>query len=424
MTTIPVNLPPLYKAQQAAFFTASRYSVTEASTKAGKTVGAIVWQASMVLNDKMRLNHWWVAPIYSQAEIAWRRAADMFKGLCRPNESKLKLTFPNGAVWWFKTAEKPDNLYGEDVGSAVFDEYTRAREEAWWALRSTITATEAPVRFIGNVKGRGWGYHLARRAEAGEPGWSYHKITADDAVAAGVIEQKEVDDAERVLPDFIFRELYHCEPSDDGGNPFGMQHIAACVDNSNVGDSVEPVVFGVDLARKVDWTVCIGLGVGSDVRSGVAHVCRFDRWQRVPWRETCSRLLGVVGSTPALVDATGVGDPVVEGLARESGNFEPFTFTPKSKQQLMEGLAVAIQSRAITIPDGPIRAELEAFEYSYRGASYYYSAPTGMHDDCVMALALAVQHKANFHGSIPLIGVTAGEHLASDDEYEDMEGWG
>jgi hypothetical protein len=56
----------------------------------------------------------------------------------------------------------------------------------------------------------------------------------------------------------------------------------------------------------------------------------------------------------------------------------------------MEGLAVAIQQQAITYPDGAIVNELEAFEYVYTRTGTRYSAPEGMHDDCVMALALAV----------------------------------
>jgi hypothetical protein len=58
----------------------------------------------------------------------------------------------------------------------------------------------------------------------------------------------------------------------------------------------------------------------------------------------------------------------------------------------MEGLAVAIQSNRIRYPDGPIKAELEAFEYQYTRTGARYSAPEGMHDDCVVALALAVEH--------------------------------
>jgi len=404
-----VNLPQLYTKQHEAFWCPDRYSVTEAATKAGKTVGAIAWQCERVMRCTRHGNHWWIAPIYAQAEIAYTRAARMFKGMCKTNKTSLKLTFPNGAVWWFKSAEKPDNLYGEDVYSVVFDEFTRAREEAWYAIRSTITATEAPVRFIGNVSGRGWGYRLARKAESGEQGWAYHIITAADAVEAGVLEAKEIEDAERTLPRHIFRELYFCEPSDDGGNPFGIQHIDACTIDT-LSDE-KPVVFGIDLARKVDWTVIVGL-------DEYDQVCYFDRWQRVPWSETIKRIVSVVGESPALVDATGVGDPVVEQLGKDYPNFEPFVFTSKSKQALMEGLSVAIQSHEVGFPDGQIKVELECFEYKLSGSGYSYSAPTGLHDDCVMALALAVRHSAEVGCGGPMFGRLS---LQSVDEPE--QGW-
>jgi hypothetical protein len=74
----------------------------------------------------------------------------------------------------FKSAEKPDNLYGDDVYAVVIDEASRVRQESWHAVRSTLTATRGPVRIIGNIKGRkNWFYDLARKAEAGEEGMHY-----------------------------------------------------------------------------------------------------------------------------------------------------------------------------------------------------------------------------------------------------------
>ena len=64
-------------------------------------------------------------------------------------------------------------------------------------------------------------------------------------------------------------------------------------------------------------------------------------------------------------------------------------FTAPSKQQIMEGLAVAIQQRNVTFPNGALKAELDAFEYEYTRSGVHYSAPAGMHDDGVCALALA-----------------------------------
>jgi hypothetical protein len=68
----------------------------------------------------------------------------------------------------------------------------------------------------------------------------------------------------------------------------------------------------------------------------------------------------------------------------------------------MEGLAVAIQARHITYPEGAIVNELEAFEYEYTRTGVRYSAPEGLHDDCVMALALAV-HKTTRPRHLPRV---------------------
>lgn len=377
--------PWMYAKQEAAIFASERIVCIEASTKSGKTVGCMVWLAEQGMGGRAGRNYWWVAPIYPQAKIAYRR---LKRGLpaevYTANENELTLTLSNGAVIWFKGADRPDSLYGEDVYAAVIDEASRCKDEAWHAVRSTLTQTRGPLRIIGNVKGRkNWAYKMARKAEAGEPGMRYAKITAQDAVDAGVLDAQEIDDARRDLPADVFKELYMAEASDDGGNPFGMDAISACIAPLAATD---PNVWGWDLAKSVDWTVGIGL-------DAAGRTCRFDRFQR-PWEETTSHIITTSGSTRALVDSTGVGDPILERLQRGRENYEGYQFTSPSKQKLMEGLAVAIQQREITFPDGPIVAELEAFEYVYTRTGVRYSAPEGLHDDCVCALALAVQAAA------------------------------
>ncbi len=123
----------------------------------------------------------------------------------------------------------------------------------------------------------------------------------------------------------------------------------------------------------------------------------------MPWQETMARVARLTGRTPALADSTGVGDPIVEMLARQLGpRFEGYHFHQASKQKLMEGLAVAIQSQAVTYPAGVIPGELELFEYQYsRTGGVSYSAPEGFYDDCVCALALAVEHRS--HARQPLV---------------------
>lgn len=370
--------PWLYAKQRDALFCPERYGVVEATSKAGKTVGCMAWLVEKAIKGRAGQNYWWVAPIIPQAKIAFRR---LKRGLPQwvftVNETELTITLANGAALWFKGADHPDTLYGEDVYAAVLDEATRMKEEAFYAVRSTLTATRGPIRIIGNVKGRkNWAYKMARRAESGEPDMHYAKITAYDAVEAGILASQEIEDARRNLPDAVFRELYLAEASDDEGNPFGIAAIQDCIAPMS---GRAPVVWGWDLAKSVDWTV--GIGLDEDGRTAA-----FSRWQGA-WEATIERIVAETRA-PALVDSTGVGDPVLEALQRR-GPFEGFKFTQQSKQQLMEGLAVAIQRRQVHFPDGPIVNELEAFEYEYTRTGVRYSAPDGMHDDCVCALALA-----------------------------------
>jgi phage FluMu gp28-like protein len=376
---ISYTRPFIYNYQRAILDSDARFTVTEASTKVGKTASHIIWLFEQALTLKENQSVWWVAPVYSQAEIAFNRmrAQVSDKGFFKANETKLKLTLPTGAHIQFKSAEKPDNLYGDDVYAAVFDEFTRAREESWYALRSTLTATNGWCKFIGNVKGKkNWGYRMAQRAKAGEPNFEHFKITAYDAAAEGLLTLDEIEQAKRDLPEAVFKELYLAEAAEDGSNPFGLGYINQCTYPIS---TLPAVCFGVDLAKSSDWTVIIGL----DKNGAVCHVDRFQK----DWRQTTRTILDLPMAQIA-IDSTGVGDPIGEDIARIR-DVELFKFTSNSKQQIMEGLALAIQQRLVQFPEGHIKDELEQFEFEFTRTGVKYSAPAGLHDDCVCSLALA-----------------------------------
>lgn len=365
----------------------ARFSCIEASTKAGKTVADIAWLFEQAVIGPKLAHHWWVAPVFPQAEIAFRRMFQGVKGIpVTRYQNPMRIDLPhNGACIWFKSGEKPDNLYGEDVHNVLIDEASRTREEAWHAVRSTLTATRGHARMIGNVKGsKNWFYRMSRKAQEGWPGFSYHRIVAADAIKAGILSQEEIDHARDELPHAVFRELYEAVASDDTGNPFGLEHIRQCAGTPL--SPKPPVAWGWDLAKKQDWTV--GIGLDEDRR-----VCRFHRFQR-SWEDTIDVIRRESSYVKTKIDSTGVGDPIVERAQKGRSNIEGYHFTSPSKQQLMEGLAVTIQHHEVRFPGDeinvhPILLELESFEYAYTRTGVTYTAPEGMHDDCVCSLALA-----------------------------------
>lgn len=390
ITIAPPELPALYPKQHAAICDPARIVIIEASTKSGKTAGCLLWLLTQAWNGGVGA-YWWVAPTFSVTKtVAYARMVRMLREsdptavAWTANESTLSIRLLNGATMWFKSADNPDTLYGDDVSAAVIDEATRCPEDAFNAVRSTLTATRGPLRIIGNVKGRkNWCYRLARMAEAGMPNMAYHKLTALDAVDGGILESDEIQQAKAILPEPVFRELYMAEASDDGSNPFGVDAIRSCIGQLS---TQPPVAYGIDLAKSVDWTVVCGLDASGSV-------CVLERWHG-DWGATRTRIMSMIGHKTAFIDSTGVGDPIVEDIARQCKGVKGWRFTSQSKQQLMEGLASAIQGREIRYPDCWLRAELDSFGFRYSGGRVVYEANAG-HDDgvCALALALAAKRK-------------------------------
>jgi len=382
---LPINIvynrPHLYDYQKQIIDSTARYTVTAASTKVGKTASHVVWLHEQSLQGKQGYNYWWVAPVYMQAKIAFTRLKDQLSAreLYRFNNSNLTITTPTGTVIHFKSAEKPDNLYGEDVYAVVMDEFTRMREAAWFAMRSTLTKTKGKCKFIGNARGKGWGYKLGENAKNDTSGiWQFFKVTAYDAVDAGLLDIAEIEDAKRTLPKEVFDELYLAIPSDNGTNPFGVPAIRNCIKPiSNKPASC----YGIDLAKSFDYTVIVGL-------DDDCNVCYFDRFQ-ADWSVTKNKIMQLPKGIEKNIDATGVGDPIVEELQRLGSNVYGFKYSSQSKQQLMIGLQNAIQLGEVSILEGVMQDEMESFEFEYTRTGVKYNAPDGMHDDTVNALALA-----------------------------------
>lgn len=245
------------------------------------------------------------------------------------------------------------------------------------AIRPTLTDLKGDAFLMSTPKGKNDFHKIWQKGRSGDAGWtSWQMSTYDNPY----IDPSEIDEAKKDLPELAFSQEYLAEFNENIANPFGSQFIRQCI----YPLSTQPVaVYGIDLAKSTDWTVIIGM-------DATGNVCYFDRFQ-TDWRTTKQKILQLPKAA-ILIDSTGVGDPITEDLQREGLDVTGFKFSQTSKQQLMEGLQAAIHQRKISFPDGIIVAELEIFEYQFTATGVRYSAPSGFHDDCTMALALATQH--------------------------------
>jgi len=368
-----IELPNPHVNQQKILDSVSRFRVVMAGRRFGKSE---LSQIEIIINSLQGKKVAYITPTYNLARVFFEQ---LIKTLpFESNKSELSIKFPNDGSVEFFTGERLDNLRGRKFHLVVIDEasFIPNLEDGWLnSIRPTLTDYKGRALFISTPKGKNFFYSLYLKS--GEPDWESFKFSTYDNP---YIDRTEIDDARMQLPEVVFEQEYMANPSENAANPFGSQYIKQCTYPLS---SEPPIVFGIDLAKSVDFTCIIGL----DKNGSVSY---FERFQK-DWRNT-KQVIANLPRMPILIDSTGVGDPIFEDLYREGVNVTGFKFTSNSKQQLMEGLSSAIQQRKITFPEGAIVNELEVFEYQYTATGVKYSAPQGFHDDCVMSLALAWSH--------------------------------
>ena len=367
----------LHPSQMGVDKALARFSVLEIGRRWGKTTyGKVKAQRAAINRRKVG----WFAPTYKYLADPMRdieRALAPVTARMDRVEKRIELVTRGLIDFW--SLEDIDAGRGRDYDLIVVDEAGFVPHLIeWWrnAARPTLSDRKGSALFLGTPKGTGDFHRLFTEAESDTTGTmrAFRIGTRENPH----IDADEVEAARRNLPPDVFAQEYEGIPAEDGGNPFGLDAIRQCIGPMSTRQAE---VYGVDLAKSQDYTVIVGL----DADGAVAML---DRWQG-PWQLTREKLAKIIRDSPAQIDSTGVGDPIVEDLKRVCRRVDGFKFTSQSKQQLMEGLQIAVQSADIRFPDGWLRAELEGFGYRYSGRSVSYEATAG-HDDGVCALALAV----------------------------------
>jgi hypothetical protein len=368
-----IELPTPHLNQKKILDAEKRFIVIMCGRRFGKS------ELSQILIIKEALkggNVAYITPTYGLAQVFFERLTKVLP--FKSNISKLKIYCPNEGSIEFFTGERLDNLRGRKFHLVIVDEaaFIPDLEDGWNnSIRPTLTDYEGKAVFLSTPRGKNFFYSLFMKQ--GENDWQSFKFSTYDNPH---INPREIDEARIQLPEVVFEQEYMANPMENAANPFGSAFIQQCTYPLSTSS---PAVYGIDLAKSSDWTVIIGMD-----RMGA--VCYFERFQN-DWRTTKQKIK-LLPKAPMLIDSTGVGDPITEELQHDGMEVTGFKFSQTSKQQLMEGLQAAIHQRKITFPSGIITQELEIFEYQYYAGGVRYSAPSGFHDDCVMALALANMH--------------------------------
>jgi len=201
------------------------------------------------------------------------------------------------------------------------------------------------------------------------------------------IDPAEIEAARQELPDQIFRQEYLAEFLQNSGAVF--RNIDACL-RADSGQHQDHRLFaGVDWGQKHDFTVI----------SVICATCRqeveLDRFNKIEWAFQRARLKASIDRwrvQAVIAETNSIGQPNLEALVREGLPVRGFETTASSKPPLIQSLALALERvECQWLPDPVGRVELLSYEAKRNATTgrVSYSAPSGGHDDTVMARALA-----------------------------------
>jgi phage FluMu gp28-like protein len=399
--TREIELPYPHEYQRDVLLSDARFRVVVCGRRWGKTTTAMIAAVEAVVAGELV---WWVLPTYPMASEVWRDLKATLETVTTyKSETERRIEVVGGGAVVIKSGDKPDSLRGVGLDMVIVDEAAMISDEAWFAaLRPTLSSTQGNALLISTPKGRNWFYRLYQRGlDPLEDDWQSWNLPTS---TSPTVPLSEIEDAQRELPMNIFNQEYQAEFIEDAGVVF--RNIRACISpyphSSPIGK--HRFVMGVDWALVTDFTVLVV--IDTDTK----QVADIDRFNQIDWPFQRERLITMAKKWRVqniLAEYNSIGGPNISELNRINLPVKAFDTNNKSKTEVIQALAVAFEQGEIGIPDNPVLiGELEAFEAErLPSGKWRYAAPSGMHDDTVIALALAWE-AANTPPSIATVQVS------------------
>ena len=332
------------------------------------------------------------SPTQDQVDTFWEMAKEWLrpmldKRLVYKNESKRLMVFNhNGGRIKAKTAWNADTMKGDYGDFIVLDEFAQMHPDVWdFVVAPMLADTDGDCWFISTPLRRNHFFKLYQKALGDDTGrWAqFHATTHDNPhLSAEAVAELTAD-----MSDTAYRQEIMAEFLEQEGAVF--RNIAACLfaplDATPDQVAAHRLVAGVDWGKERDFTVISIFDATTNIE------VMFDRFNQIDYtfqRDRLASLCDVWGVDEVWVEHNSIGIPNFEALQRDGLPVVAFETTAKSKPPLIESLALAFEREEAQWMDIPIATgELESYERKVSATTgrSTYSAPTGLHDDSVMA---------------------------------------
>lgn len=381
----PIARLQLHPGQAQVYQEAKRFNILACGRRWGKTELGIDLALETLLQG---YPVGWFAPTYKILIEAWDRTAKFLKPITvRSNRTERRIELNTGGVLEGWTLEDPDAGRSRKYKRALIDEAALAQHlQAVWekAIAPTLTDYIGDAWFLSSTRGRNYFWQLYQLGQDPlEPDFmSWQMPTSTNPY----MPPEEIDFWQQTLPEIVFAQEYLAEFTETA---MLFRNVRDCITEPPSGPiEGHRYVIGVDWAQRVDFTVFCVLDVTDQ------QVVAIERSNQVDYfiqRDRLAALKARWNVQYLLVEENSIGIPNIEELHRSGLSVQPFNTNNANKAQIIQALMGAFERHEIAIPDEPILiAELESYEATrLPSGKWQYSAPAGMHDDTVIALALA-----------------------------------
>jgi phage FluMu gp28-like protein len=393
-----ILLPRPHPGQQVVLRSPARFKWLAAGRRWRKTTLALHPVIEHALQGQEIL---WGAPTFDQARTGWEELQRAARGVADFRESRMEAWFPNNGRVLFRSLDDPDNARSKTANGFVMDEAAYCHPSAWpEVIRPILSDTDGWALLLSTPRGRNWFWQGWTAAQGHEQSEAWQAPTLGVAVEDGMLVRRphplenptfafdEALDLWRQSPDRVFRQEFLAEFVEDGGGVFRRVREAATARTQSRALTGHQYVIGVDWGKYEDFTVYAVIDLTTRSLVAMERLREIDYLVQV---QTLQGLYSRFRPRRIIAERNAAGEPLVEHLRRLSLPVTGFQMTSESKRTVIEALSLAFERADITIiNDETLLAELEAFQQERLPSGLMrYGAPSGLHDDCVIALAMA-----------------------------------
>jgi len=402
---VRLKLPALHETQRQIYEDGARYKVLACGRRWGKDT---LLDRVMLLGLLRGQN---IAALYPRdidADKVKERHRELLfeleaKKLVKWHKMPARVTamFSGGTIRYY-TAKNHESIRGSSLDLFICNEAGEVSQRidlsnVWEkTVRPALLDRKGRAWFAGTPKGLTTFYVIYQRGADGVEGWRSWRYSTYENPFISRDEIEQMIEQEKMSQRAVQQEI-HAMFIETGGSVFAnLEQTCILAPKEPAEIPARSTVIGIDIGGGVDYTA---ISVMSANTTPAAEY-RLYRWRSTAIKKTLAYLIEIIqqwNPLEVVIEVNSLGEyyyqELLTQLARYGITITPWQTNSTSKAELISTLRYALETKRVLLTnDETGMAELSAYEQKRRESGYVaYGAPKNLHDDTVIARALACQ---------------------------------